>query len=261
MSEGTMETRIVDIENDEQMRDLLTWHLNREGWQVLSYTYHQIDRTALVHPRPDLMILDFGHWDEGGWELLQLLKMDDTTAHIPILITTTKLHLSAEIRDYLLIRDISVVLQPFDIDTFLLHIKRILTLASQAGVLFSSDQCLPVLVVDDTEDLRDNIATLLGLEGYATTTASNGLEALEILARYDPCLILLDISMPVMNGFEFLSAYDRRLRPHTPVIILSAEQDIREHTLPAFVVDVQAKPFDFKRLLSAVGKYARPVGG
>ena len=255
-----METRIAVIENDEWMRNLLTWRLKSEGWQVFTYAYSQIDWAALEDPRPDLFILDFGHWDEGvGWELLQRLKMDDTTARIPILITTTQLHLSPEIRGYLLLRDISVVLQPFDVETFLTQIKRTLTRASQSGSLFSSGRPLPILVVEDTEVLRDNIITLLDLEGYSVVTAANGLEALEAVSRADHCLILLDIAMPIMNGYEFLNAYDRQLRSHTPVIVLSGEQDQGDHILPAFVVEVQPKPFDFKRLLSAVGKYAQPI--
>jgi CheY-like chemotaxis protein len=70
---------------------------------------------------------------------------------------------------------------------------------------------------------------------------------------------LLDLAMPVMNGYEFLKAYEQQLRPHTPVIIVSSEDDIRSHHLPSFVVDVLAKPFTIRALLHLVTKYAQPV--
>jgi CheY-like chemotaxis protein len=132
-------------------------------------------------------------------------------------------------------------------------------LAGQAGPLFSSELILPILVVDDTEDLLESMATVLQLEGYPVVTAPNGLVALETVSRGDYSLILLDMSMPVMNGFEFLSAYGRQLRPHTPVIILSADTEIDTHVLPSFVVDVISKPFSIMYLLSQVGKYAQPI--
>ena len=138
-------------------------------------------------------------------------------------------------------------------------VQTTLTLASQANHLYSSEHSLPILVVDDTEELRDDLAFVLGLEGYLVVTASNGLVALETISHVDYCLILLDLAMPIMNGYEFLSAYDRQLRPHAPVIILSGETDIRSRVLPSFVVEVLAKPDNLNHLLGLIGKYALPA--
>lgn len=255
-----MEARIVVIDNDESMRDLFTSCLEREGWQVFSYPYAHINLTVLEQHRPDLIILDFNLRDGGiGWEFLNLLKMEDKTAHIPILISTTALDLSAEVQGYLLARYISVVQKPFDLNTLVTRVQKTLTQASQARVILSSDCTLPILVVDDSKDLRETITTILRLEGYQVVTAHNGLVALDTVSRADHCLILLDIAMPIMNGFEFLSAYDRQLRPHTPVIILSGEADIGTQDLPSFVVDVIPKPFEISHLLRVVEPYAQPV--
>jgi DNA-binding response OmpR family regulator len=255
-----MEARIVVIDNDETMRHLFALSLERQGWQVFSYAYVQLDLAALEHDPPDLIMLDFDLDDGGiGWELLQMLKMDDTTATIPILITTTAFQLSAEIRDYLLTRSIGVVTKPFDINTFTVLDQKTLKLASLSSVLFSSDCVLPILVVEDTEDLRDTLATILRLEGYPVLTAYNGLVALDAVSRADYALILLDIAMPVMDGLEFLRAYERQLRPHSPVIILSGELHIPTHNLPAFVVDVLPKPFAISELLRLVEQFRFPV--
>ena len=259
---GAVDARIIVIDNDDRIRDLFTTSLKKEGWQVFNFAYAQIDLAAVEQYHPDLIILDFNLRDDGiGWAFLQLLKMDDTTAKIPILITTTAIHLSADIQDYLVTRYIRVVRKPFDLNAVLTLIRKTLTEARQAGALFSGDRTLPILVVDDAEDLRDTIIEVLRLEGYRVVTAYNGLMALDTVSGADYCLILLDLAMPVMNGYEFLIAYDQQLRPHIPVIILSAEAKIDFHVLPTFVVDVLPKPFFIGRLLEVVSKYAEPVWG
>ncbi len=255
-----MEAHIVVIDNDKSMRDLLTSCLKTRGWQVLSYPYAYIELASLEQHPPDLIVLDFNLRDNGmGWAFLQILKMDDMTAKIPILITTTARHLSSEMRDYLWTLYINVIHKPFDLSALLAIIQKTLTQASQSGVIFSDDRTLPILVVEDTEDLRDTVATILRLEGHRVVTAYNGLLALDTVSRANYTLILLDLAMPIMNGLEFVSAYDRQLRPHTPVIIMTAEDDIRLRHLPSFVVDVLHKPFEIGQLLNLVGKFAQPV--
>jgi CheY-like chemotaxis protein len=83
-----------------------------------------------------------------------------------------------------------------------------------------------VLIVDDTPIVREPLEKLLRYEGYETTAASNGVEALEAMKRSTPDVILLDVAMPKMNGVEFL----QQLRKHelwrdVPVILLTAVMD------------------------------------
>jgi two-component system response regulator MprA len=255
-----MEARIVVIANDETDRKFFAWCLGRAGYQVGGYAYAGFDLAMLEALPPDLIILNFGRDDNGAaWGLLQLLKMADTMARIPILVIAPAVQLSVEIRSYLRTRNIRMVLPPFDLAPFLMAIQETLTAASQASVLFSSDHPLPILVVDDTDLLRETITTILRFEGYGVVTAANGLIALETISCADYCLILLDISMPIMNGYEFLSVYERQLRSHTPVIIVSGEMDVQEHILPNFVMGVLPKPYPIRHLLDMVEKYALPV--
>jgi CheY-like chemotaxis protein len=92
-------------------------------------------------------------------------------------------------------------------------------------------------------------------------TASNGLLALNAVAQARYALILLDISMPVMNGLEFIRAYAQQPGPHSPIIIFSAKADIMTERLPEFVMDVLPKPFELSQLIQLVNKYAQPVWG
>jgi CheY-like chemotaxis protein len=158
-----MGARIIIIDNDQSIRKLLLHNLEGRGYEVLNYDYAHIALTDLEQLHPNLILLDFNIRDGGrGWDFLQMLKMDDVTAKIPIIIISTALHFSAELDNYLSMRFIHVVNKPFEIDAFVLLVQKTLMLANQAGLLFSSDRILPILVVDDSEALREAVTTLLG---------------------------------------------------------------------------------------------------
>ena len=252
-----MAARIVVIDNDVEMRATLSTGLGTQGYQVWGYTYTQMGIAGLGSLHPDFIVLDFTSRDGGiGWELLQSLKMNDATATIPIIITSTVIELSAEIRGYLLTRYIQVVYKPVDLDILFPLIQTTLHLATQADTILSSQRPLPILIVEDTEELGDALATILVMEGYQVIIVGNGKLALDAVYHADHCLILLDIQMPIMNGLEFLKLYESQLRPHSPVVILSAEIDALTESYPAFVVDMITKPYKVTRLLPVVRKYA-----
>lgn len=260
-----MEARLVLIDNDKLIQNPLVHNLQHNGYEVFGYDYEQIDLASLEQVHPDLIILDFNAWDHGnGWNFLQMLKIDEATAEIPILIISTAYHFSTELEGYLAARYIRVVANPFDPVALLQLIQQTLTLASQSRVLFASDQALPILVVEDEKTLREAVTAFLGFAGYQVATARNGRQALDAVYRADHCVILLDLDMPIMNGFEFLKTYEKQPRPHSPVIlisgdILSDDEHIFGRVLPSFVVDMLPKPFEFKRLLQTLEKYARRV--
>src|SRR5690349_7038762 len=80
-----------------------------------------------------------------------------------------------------------------------------------------------VLVVEDDPDLRELERLTLDLSGYCVITATNGQEALQTLTRCRPCVILLDLMMPVMDGFTFLQERTRQhLAEDVPVVCVSA---------------------------------------
>lgn len=113
----------------------------------------------------------------------------------------------------------------------------------------------PVLIVEDDDDLREMMAQLLTLEGFRAETVANGREALEYLRRGDlPDLILLDLMMPIMDGWEFrrIQSADPALAS-LPVIVLTA----LEPTGTADFGDAMflIKPLNFDRLLQLVRRY------
>lgn len=96
-----------------------------------------------------------------------------------------------------------------------------------------------ILVVDDMAIVRDPIAASLQLGGYQTVCAANGIEALKAVQTQAPSLILLDMSMPVMDGLTFLRALraDHRYK-NLPVILLTAISE-KQHVLEAAKLGIQ----------------------
>jgi DNA-binding response OmpR family regulator len=113
-----------------------------------------------------------------------------------------------------------------------------------------------ILVVEDEPDLRETIVDELNDEGHLTIEAGNGLEGLEKLAGDSPDMIISDITMPKMNGYQFFRSVKERFPEHefTPFIFLSALSD-RESQLKGLrlgVDDYLTKPVDFGLLLTKV---------
>src|SRR5699024_7435122 len=84
----------------------------------------------------------------------------------------------------------------------------------------------PILIVEDDADSRVMVATLLTLHGYPVVTAANGAEGLAVARAHQPCLVLLDLMMPIMDGPAFRSEQlaDPRLAG-IPVLCLSGRHD------------------------------------
>ncbi|HMO16865.1 MAG TPA: response regulator [Oligoflexia bacterium] len=115
---------------------------------------------------------------------------------------------------------------------------------------------ISILIVDDHEDTRSIIRTILQAKGYQTTEAVNGKDALSVLSNFKPSLILLDVMMPEMSGFEVVTRL--RMRPETqsiPVIMLTAkgeDEDIMSGYNDYQVDYYITKPFTPKHLLNGI---------
>lgn len=112
-----------------------------------------------------------------------------------------------------------------------------------------------VLVVDDESDLRQLAAGLLTRHGYDVVVARHGLEALEQLCDRCPDLVVLDLNMPVMDGWQFRAAQQRLAEPQLvsiPVLLLTGVEDADAQAVKLNAAGVLKKPFDPNGLLDAV---------
>jgi two-component system, chemotaxis family, chemotaxis protein CheY len=113
-----------------------------------------------------------------------------------------------------------------------------------------------VLVVDDDATIRQFIEMALTDQGYQVVLAEHGQAALDVLSRLQPELILLDMRMPVMDGWAFAQAYRTTRPPHAPVIVLTAARDAAQSAQEIAADAVLAKPFDLRDLMQLIRRLA-----
>ena len=109
-----------------------------------------------------------------------------------------------------------------------------------------------ILAVDDNPELRTLLKSYLTQEGYSVATDSNGQEALFVARQEKPDLVILDLMMPEMDGYEFMRAFSREA--DTPVIILTArlEENDKVLGLELGADDYVTKPFSMRELTARV---------
>jgi two-component system chemotaxis response regulator CheY len=116
-------------------------------------------------------------------------------------------------------------------------------------------EAAPILVVDDDPSIRTTVSDVLDLEGYRVVTAANGAEALEQVEQNLPLLVLLDMRMPVMDGWGFARAVaSRGLK--LPILVMTAADNARAWAEEIGADGYVAKPFDLTDLIAAIERLA-----
>jgi CheY-like chemotaxis protein len=114
-----------------------------------------------------------------------------------------------------------------------------------------------VLVVDDDASIRELLSTALEDDGYEVVPATNGQDALSVVERWRPDVIVLDLMMPVMDGWTFAKRLHER--EEIPIVVLSAATDLARHAKTVGAREVVGKPFDLDQLLPMVARAAKAV--
>ena len=118
------------------------------------------------------------------------------------------------------------------------------------------EQSRHILVVDDDPTILATVSETLDLEGYPVVTATNGEEALQEVDRSRPWVVLLDMRMPVLDGWGFMQALRERGLSLT-VVVMTAAADARRWAAEIGAQGVLAKPFELDDLIAAIQR-ARP---
>ena len=112
-----------------------------------------------------------------------------------------------------------------------------------------------ILLIDDEEQLAVAVKIRLQSKGYVVTTAGNGRQALEAMGKDLPDLVLLDVLMPVMDGYSCLRELNQRFgRGKVPVIVLTARDQLKELFELEGIDDYVIKPFDHEDLLVRIDR-------
>lgn len=113
-----------------------------------------------------------------------------------------------------------------------------------------------VLIVEDDDDLAEIMEATLAAAGHDVRTASDGSQALAMIRESMPSLILLDMCMPKMDGWEFARAFRNRYSDAAPIVVVTAAEHARRRHSEIGARDVLPKPFSLETLRRVVTKHA-----
>ena len=117
----------------------------------------------------------------------------------------------------------------------------------------NTDQSKTILVVEDDEDILFTLKLFLESESYHVLTAENGLVALDVLEKNKmPNIILIDMKIPVMSGWEFVENFRKKYDQKIPIIVMSAAADAAQRAKDIDATDWTTKPFDLNSLLKKI---------
>jgi DNA-binding NtrC family response regulator len=128
------------------------------------------------------------------------------------------------------------------------------TAGSAARVDDAAVAARPILVVDDDPEILGMLRDFLESEGLTVRTATNGAEALEALDHVAPALILLDMRMPVLDGWAFAERFHERALTY-PIVVMTAAESARRWAEEIGATDFIAKPFDVNELLETIERH------
>jgi PAS domain S-box-containing protein len=201
---------VLVVDDDPIVRDLLQRFLTREGFRVLSAPGGPAAiQMAKANP-VDVVTLDVMMPGMDGWAVLKAFKADPQLSEIPVIMITIvdaeKMGFALGVSEYL---------------TKPINWERLGGMLSKYRHANSG----PILVVEDDEPTRELLARTLEKDGWKVCLAENGLEALERMRENVPDLILLDLMMPEMDGFQFVNHIkDEESWRSVPVIVVTAKE-------------------------------------
>ena len=200
---------VLSIDDDPNVHILLRENLEEEGYYVMGALGGEEGINKAREFQPFAIILDILMSEKDGWDVLSELKADTGTRHIPIIVLSIvdnrELGFSLGAFDYLV--------KPFDKSTILAALER------APGAKPNR-----VLIVDDEPSAVDLITQLLEEEGYQIKGVNSGEEALRSIEKELPDVILLDLLMPGMDGFEVIQRIKEKAEwKDVPIVVITAK--------------------------------------
>ena len=185
--------RVLVIDDDATVRSLMRRYLSREGFEVVTADGGREGLEFARDLHPSVITLDVFMPDMDGWSVLQAIRQDAELSRIPVIMMT----ISDEKQKGFTLGASGYLTKPVDRMQLSQLLNRFKTIAGTPRAL----------IVEDDPNAREMMRRLLVGEGWAVSVAANGREALDRLTDERTNLILLDLMMPEMDGFEFLAEF------------------------------------------------------
>ncbi len=266
-----MNTQIILVVDDALPNlHLLSVVLNRRGYQVITATsgaeaLHHVSQT-----RPNLIILDMMLPDMDGFSVYQQLQANPSYQAIPVIFASALDPTTTLRQQYPELARVPWLAKPFMINELVQYVETALQSAAAAPPTAEQTKAIApnvnvahlaqpvwgtILIVDDTPDNLNLLSRILTEYGYTIRTAATGARALRSIASEPPDLILLDIMLPDLNGYEISKQIKQNSTTASIPIIFISALDSLEDKLWAFQmggVDYITKPFQSAEVLARV---------
>jgi CheY-like chemotaxis protein len=253
----TASTRhVLIVEDDEPIRAMLADLLRDAGYGVAEADSGTQGLRLLGELEPDLIVLDLMMPELSGWEFLNQSREQLDRLNLPVIVVSA----IAGKSDYPSTLGVAGwFTKPLDIPRFLTAVARLMDSESSGGFDgVPRPKPARVLVIEDDRVIRDLLSDQLEAEGYAPEVAGSIPEARQQIQAQRPDLILLDLMLPVEDGWTFLRA--RRSEPslaRVPVVVISATDHARLLEAKELGADAfLSKPFDLDALHALVRSFA-----
>ncbi len=206
--------RVLIIDDDAAVRDLMCRYLQKEGFIVFSAASGEEGLAVARHCQPDVITLDVIMSTMSGWNVLSAFKAEPSLSSIPIVMLTIIEN-----------RQKGLALGASDYLTKPIDYKQLTRVLERYKPDVRDEHCEPpkVLVAEDDTATRELFKTILQRQGWHVSVVENGRQALDAVKTSPPDLILLDLMMPEMNGFQFITEL-RRLPEYEaiPIVVVTA---------------------------------------
>jgi PAS domain S-box-containing protein len=233
---------VLVVEDDKDIAELIGRHLASHGYQVsIAGRADEALKKARAN-KPSLITLDIYLPDADGFELLQQLKNDPVTRDIPVVIVSVM----GDQREGLRLGAVDYLTKPIDPLRLVSSVNRVLQGPGK------------VLVVDDDRDTRDLLQTALEQRGFSVVLTSSGKRALTLARQERPNLILLDLKLPGMDGYEVLQRLKNMSETaEIPVVIITGsltDEELKNQKLLSLgAARFMTKPFAVDELVYEIG--------
>lgn len=205
---------VLVIDDEPSARDMITRMLVKDGYRVVTAANGAEGLRIAAEVAPDVITLDIMMPGMDGWAVLSKLKADPVLAAIPVVVATIiddrNLSVSLGAAGY--------ITKPIDRE----HLSEVVRRVRSTPGLKN------VLIVEDDADARKLMRRLFEKEGWSVAEAENGSVALAAIESSPPSLVLLDLMMPVMDGFEFIEQLRKRSTGRDIPVVVHTAKDLTD---------------------------------
>ncbi|MBI5643247.1 MAG: response regulator [Deltaproteobacteria bacterium] len=242
---------ILVVEDSRTQAKQLEGSLTQLGYQVvISYNGREA-LSCMRQSRPLIVIADILMPEMDGYQLCKIIKGDDKLKEVPVVLLTQLSDPHEIIRGMECGAD-DFIVKPYNEEFLITRIQAILTLKLEQA---RANKDITILVVEDSPTQAEQLQYMLSEHGFMVFVAGNGKEGLETARKIKPTIIISDILMPVMDGYElaYEVKHDEALK-RTPIILVTSLLDRKDIVRRASVVadGYFTKPYEDNYLLSKI---------